>query len=241
MTWFKIDDGFWSHPKTMALSAEAVALWVRAGAYSCQHLTDGHILSRVTPLLDPSEDREEHAAELVAAGLWDEDPEGYRFHDWDEYQESSEAVKKRRDQWKQRQQRARSKGDVTPHVTRDSRRDSRMESRSESLSPVPSRPTHSSSKSEAPKRVEQLPDNWEPTDKHADIARERGIDLAVEAEKFRDWCGATGRTYKNHDLAFNGWLRRATPERGGHQRPNRDVSSARGLIQAHEDLFGSTQ
>lgn len=91
-----------------------------------------------------------------------------------------------------------------------------------------------------PKRATQLPDDWAPTDKHAAIAAERNVDVGLEAEKFRDWCGATGRTYKDHDLAFNGWLRRAEPPRGSQQRPNRDAASARGLVQAHEDLFGRT-
>ncbi len=31
MVWFKIDDGFWSHPKVLELSDAAVALWTRAG------------------------------------------------------------------------------------------------------------------------------------------------------------------------------------------------------------------
>ena len=92
------------------------------------------------------------------------------------------------------------------NVTRDSRR--------ESLRPVPSRPDLSPTEREAHKRASQLPESWTPTDKHATIATERGINLHTEAEKFRDWCGATGKTYKNHDLAFNGWLKRARPEHG---------------------------
>lgn len=236
MTWFKIDDGFWSHPKTMALSAEAVALWVRAGAYSCQHLTDGHIPSRVTVLLDPSPDREQHAEELIDAGLWKSARDGYVFHDWGEYQESSDTVKKRRDQWKERQRRARESRQESPvshaNVTRDSRR--------ESLSPVPSRPVpHSSTKSVGAKRARQLPPDWQPTEKHAEIAAERGINLDTEVVKFRDWCGATGKTYKDHDLAFNGWLRRATPDRT--QSRHRDADSRDALLQAHFDMEGPPQ
>lgn len=86
------------------------------------------------------------------------------------------------------------------------------------------------------KRATQLPKTWAPTEKHAAIAAERGISLDTEAEKFRDWCGATGRTYKDHHLAFNGWLRRATPDRTQQQRPNRDAASAEALVQAHYDM-----
>jgi len=103
VTWFKVDDGFWSHPKTATLSDAAVTLWVRAGAYSCQHLTDGVIARPVLRLVGTTE----AAGELVGVGLWLDHPDGWVFHDWDEYQETSEAVKRRRDDARDRQQRAR--------------------------------------------------------------------------------------------------------------------------------------
>jgi hypothetical protein len=103
MTWFKVDDGFWSHPKTAMLSDAAVTLWVRAGAYSCQHLTDGVIARPVLRLVGTAE----AAAELVAAQLWLVDGDGWRFHDWAEYQETSVTVKKRREEARDRQRRAR--------------------------------------------------------------------------------------------------------------------------------------
>lgn len=103
MAWFKVDDGFWSHPKTATLSDSAVTLWVRAGAYSCQHLTDGVIARPVLRLVGESA----AADELVDAALWVEVDGGWRFHDWGEYQETSETVKKRRSDARDRQRRAR--------------------------------------------------------------------------------------------------------------------------------------
>ncbi|MDQ0726833.1 hypothetical protein [Microbacterium sp. W4I20] len=103
MTWFKVDDGFWSHPKTATLSDAAVTLWVRAGAYSCQHLTDGVIKRPVLRLVGDVD----AAAELVDCNLWITTKDGWRFHDWDEYQETSETVKKRRDDARERQKKAR--------------------------------------------------------------------------------------------------------------------------------------
>ncbi|MEU1432159.1 hypothetical protein ABZ412_34335 [Nocardia sp. NPDC005746] len=141
MTWFKVDDGFWSHPKTVGLSDSAVALWVRAGAYACQHLTDGVI---GTPVLRMVGDKAA-AEELVAVGLWTETAGGYVFHDWAEYQETSATVKDRRAAARERQQRSRatreakktavppdSNGSVTSDVTRDNTR--------ESSTPDPTRP-----------------------------------------------------------------------------------------------------
>lgn len=104
MTWFKVDDGFWSHPKTLGLSTAAVALWVRAGSYCGKHLTDGYVPQSVLPMLQGTPD---HARELVVAGMWDEDVDGWTFHDWHAYQDTREAVEKRRESWKQRAQRHR--------------------------------------------------------------------------------------------------------------------------------------
>jgi len=127
VTWFKVDDGFWSHPKTAALSDAALAMWVRAGAYSCQHLTDGFISPAMLRMLG----ERGSVDELVEAGLWEVAPGGWQFHDWSEYQETGEAVKRRREQARDRQRRSRVQREkkrleshsnpppVTPPVTRD--------------------------------------------------------------------------------------------------------------------------
>jgi hypothetical protein len=104
VTWFKVDDGFWSHPKTLALSPNAVALWVRAGSYCGKHLTDGYIAASLLPMLQGTSD---DAAELIDAGLWKAAKKGYVFHDWDQYQDTRDAVEKRREAWKERQRKHR--------------------------------------------------------------------------------------------------------------------------------------
>lgn len=89
--WFKVDDGFWSHPKVIELSAEAGWLWARAGSYSAHHLTDGVVTGGTLRMLGATRDA---AVELVMAGLWDHDEvaKTWQFHDWDEYQPSREQV-----------------------------------------------------------------------------------------------------------------------------------------------------
>lgn len=104
MTWFKVDDGFWSHPKVLELTAEAIALWVRAGSYSSKHLTDGYIGHSVLNLLRGTEDQ---ASELIASGLWESAENGWLFHDWPHYQDTREIVENRRESWRARQQRNR--------------------------------------------------------------------------------------------------------------------------------------
>lgn len=87
MAWFKLDDSMWSHPKFLRLSDKAFRLWVRAGAYCAQHLTDGLVTRDTLTILGAAR---RTADELWAAGLWERAPDdAYRFHDWDHYQPSS--------------------------------------------------------------------------------------------------------------------------------------------------------
>jgi len=136
MTWFKVDDGFWSHPKTLALTPHAIALWVRAGSYCGKHLTDGYVAAAILPMLQGDHDA---AQELIDAGLWTPAKNGYAFHDWEQYQDTRDAVEKRRQAWKDRQRRHRSNDEkASPSTsihsipflskgTRDSRRESRRD------------------------------------------------------------------------------------------------------------------
>ena len=149
MTWFKVDDGFWSHPKTLALSSGAVALWTRAGSYCGKHLTDGYVSAAILPMLQGSE---AEADELVAAGLWWPCEGGWTFHDWTVYQDTREAVERRREAWKDRQRRHRGSDNADENGsqvknfhsfpfhskgTRDSRRESPRESRRDIPTPTP--------------------------------------------------------------------------------------------------------
>ena len=59
------------------------------GLYCAQHLTDGFITAGVVKMLGGTDD---DATTLVFAGLWKSVRGGYRFHDWDGYQQSREEV-----------------------------------------------------------------------------------------------------------------------------------------------------
>jgi hypothetical protein len=107
LPWFKVDDAFWAHPKTLQLSTAAVALWVRAGSWSSQQLTDGRIANHVLPVfaIDPAA-----PGELVDAGYWHEVEGGYAFHDWDHYQPSAIETKTKRDEISRKRAEAGRKG-----------------------------------------------------------------------------------------------------------------------------------
>ncbi|MET9253777.1 mucin-2 [Streptomyces sp. NPDC003717] len=66
MTWFKVDDTAHAHPKLLKAGNAALGLWVRAGAYAAQHLTEGVIPGVVAQLYGTAP----QARKLVASGLW---------------------------------------------------------------------------------------------------------------------------------------------------------------------------
>lgn len=89
--WFKVDDSFFSNPKTAMLSDGATALWLRSGSWSAQQLTGGFVPARMVPMFRGSDDS---VRELCDVGLWERDDErdGYWFHDWSDYQPDGEEV-----------------------------------------------------------------------------------------------------------------------------------------------------
>lgn len=100
MAWFKLDDSMWSHPKFLRLSDRAFRLWVRAGSYCAQHLTDGIVTDETLMILGAAR---KHCDELWTAGLWERVPEGgYRFHDWHDYQPSRSTVMRRKEHDRER-------------------------------------------------------------------------------------------------------------------------------------------
>ena len=92
MTWARVDDGFWCHPKLDELdemgpnvAAQATGLWVRALSY-CARRESGEITIKQVRRIVPWRPMRGIRA-LVDVGLWVELDDGQRwaFHDWSEY------------------------------------------------------------------------------------------------------------------------------------------------------------
>lgn len=66
VTWFKLSDEFYDHPKVMQAGNAAVGLWVRCCTYSSRHLLDGRIPMATAHLLGDRSQIER----LTASGLW---------------------------------------------------------------------------------------------------------------------------------------------------------------------------
>ncbi|WP_240197793.1 hypothetical protein [Nonomuraea lactucae] len=104
MPWFRVDDGFHSHPKTLVSRPAALGLWVVAGSWSSANLTEGFIPDAVLPRLMPG--AKKHANELIASGLWkrvERGPDrGFAFHDWCDYNPSADEVRSDRKRARER-------------------------------------------------------------------------------------------------------------------------------------------
>ena len=91
MPWFKVDDTLHSHPKARGVGLAALGLWVMAGSYCSQYVTEGHVPEWfVTGIVNGRRS----SNELVEAGLWTRVEGGYQFHDWDHYQITREEVER---------------------------------------------------------------------------------------------------------------------------------------------------
>ena len=130
MTWVKLDDGFYDHPKVEGLSLAAVGLWTLCASYAGKHLSDGFVSDTRVQRLGGTDSL---AGELIDAGLWDAVDDGIQFHDWAEYQFTRAAVEEKRASDRERQRRRRrDKGTGQYASTRESGRESGRESASES-------------------------------------------------------------------------------------------------------------
>ena len=90
MSWFKVDDQFFSHPKALMCSTRALGVWVLMGSWSSQQLTDGFIPQGALGIVRATD---EDVAELVAAGLLGKAKCGWKMHDFAAYNPASEKVK----------------------------------------------------------------------------------------------------------------------------------------------------
>lgn len=199
MAWFKVDDKLAFHPKVVQAGNAAMGLWVRCGSYSAQFETDGWLdLGTVRALGGRKRDIDR----LLEVGLWHEEEDGIRFHDWTEFQPTKAqldaeraATRERVAQWREKKRNA-----VTPPVTNAVSTDAPSR-------PVPTRPVTTSNEVVRTRaRNHALPADWKPTPEHHERATETGLDLERETIKFKAHAEEKGRLAKNWNAAFTRWL-----------------------------------
>lgn len=94
MTWGKVDDKLWGHPKWMAATGPARGLWITALSWCMSQETDGFVPRHALVFLGGTT---RHASSLVTCGLWDAAEGGYQFHDWADYQPDAASLRAKRD------------------------------------------------------------------------------------------------------------------------------------------------
>ncbi len=109
MTWLKVDDGFPTHRKVLAIPRgprrlAAVGAWTLAGAWVAGNGQDGRVPDAV---LDELAISPKVVADLVTSGLWMRNGSGHVMHDYLDYNPSAEKVAKERAEAAERQRRAR--------------------------------------------------------------------------------------------------------------------------------------
>lgn len=110
MPWFRVDDQLATHPKVIRVGNAAMGLWVRAGSWAMQQLTDGFVPDSVVKMLDG---KPTQTKALVDAGLWVKARGGYQFHGWEEFQVTRAKVKDERVAAAERKRRSRRDSRVT--------------------------------------------------------------------------------------------------------------------------------
>jgi len=90
MSWIKIDDNFYDHPKTMAAGLAANGLLIRMLGYSARHLTDG-VVPAVFVIAQDKTGRAIRA--LICANAVTAGADGsYTIHDYLDYNPSKVEV-----------------------------------------------------------------------------------------------------------------------------------------------------
>lgn len=138
---------------------------------------------------------EKGTAEFERLGMLTRDGRAWRVTKWDDRQFESDDVTKRtrrhRDTKEQRRNVPTSFQGTAPETETETEKKN----------------THNARARAKKSRAHPMPGGWEPNDTHHRIATDEGIDLRREADKFRDWAAAKGRTYVDWDRAFASWLR----------------------------------
>ncbi len=90
--WFRVDDNLAFHPKVIRAGNPAMGLWVRAGSWAGQQLTDGFVPDDVARAIGkPAEIRR-----LRDVGLWVPTEGGYDFHEFAERNPTRDEVEQKR-------------------------------------------------------------------------------------------------------------------------------------------------
>lgn len=226
--WARFTLDFADSPKIAALSDSAFRTLVEMILYSRRLLTDGRIREDVACKRWSSDSLGELLANDSRNPSLSLHDGFYVIHDFLEQQDSREEVESR----KRRNQANGQRGGVakSKRLASDSLSDSLSENVAETeteteIYTTPNGVVGNGEKSadgkSKPKSSKTLiPDGWEPNGHHRDLASQHGVDIGVEAQKFRAYAESNAKRYASWDRAFDNWILNADnfnrPKRGSY-------------------------
>lgn len=83
MAWAKVDDELHTNEKFASISLAATGLWTLCLSWTCHQLKDGFVPAGIVRRFAGGDCTA--VTELVEAGLWEEVPGGYQFHDYKQH------------------------------------------------------------------------------------------------------------------------------------------------------------
>jgi hypothetical protein len=129
MTWVRLDDGFFRHPKALAVGKDGRALYLAGLCWSSSNLTDGHLPAASLPtILHDAQTPRATVDRLVEHGLWHPTGAGWEIHNYLDRNRSRGAVEGERKKWAERQTRRRTNGEGEAVSRGKSRRDTPSDS-----------------------------------------------------------------------------------------------------------------
>lgn len=113
MTWVRLDDGFFRHPKSLQIGKDGRALYLAGLCWASANLTDGHIpTAALSTILQDAQTPRAAVDRLVAHGMWHPTGGGWEIHNYLDRNRSKAAVELERKKWAERQSRHRSRRDT---------------------------------------------------------------------------------------------------------------------------------
>ena len=256
MSWVKLDDRFYAHPKVRQAGAMGLAVHVAALCYASQYLTDGFIPEAALGLLiDGGYGEVDRAVEaLMECGLWEQAKDGYTIHDYLDYNPSRAQVLAEREQLRVLRAEVGRRGAAarwSKNGTNGKRLANAMANGCQTDGPVPDPvPQKKDSLRESKEAGSARPSRVAP----AALTRERGVSWAQEhglttneAEREWDifeshyaangWKQASGRPIVDRWASWTGWVNREVKKRGeasqapryykgGERRPDGSIQPA---------------
>jgi hypothetical protein len=225
--WLRLDDRFATHPKVVKAGPMALALQIRAICYASQNLTDGFLPLELLPMLTydlPAPKEGDWPINMVQFGLWEFAQDGYRIHDylqWNvsqkEYKDKCELLSRKRSAAGKKGMKSRwlkaGEGDNKPDNKGDNKPITLQSTYTDTLN-LPSSPPNPKKDSNKKRLLRSISDDDKPTEKHFSLAATLGIDLGPEWGKFKNYCKAHDKRYADFEAAFRNWLANAADMKG---------------------------